>query len=97
MGTHIDYFATLIMNGGKPSDCVRFKQCEQIFPQHLPVTEYLHKIVEANRDSGPADGRNNRRIMGCEKDSDFTGQSPQERQYRLLADEFARDAVKSGH
>lgn len=47
MGAHMDYFSTLMMNGGKPSDCVECKQCEKICPQHLPVTKYLKDVVES--------------------------------------------------
>lgn len=45
VGAHMDYFATLLQNNGKPSECIGCKQCERICPQHLPVTEHL-KTVE---------------------------------------------------
>ncbi len=45
-GAHMDYFSTLMENGGKPSDCIGCKQCENICPQHLPVTTYLKQVEQ---------------------------------------------------
>lgn len=32
------------MEGGKASDCVGCRQCEQSCPQHLPITEWLERV-----------------------------------------------------
>jgi len=41
------YYANLIQNFGKASDCVQCGFCEEHCPQRLPIMEHLKKIVEA--------------------------------------------------
>ncbi len=42
----IDYFASLVQAFGKPSECIACKKCEQICPQHLPITDFLKDVAE---------------------------------------------------
>ena len=35
-----------ILNKGKASDCISCRQCENVCPQHLPITENLKKAAE---------------------------------------------------
>jgi predicted aldo/keto reductase-like oxidoreductase len=46
------YYMNLTSNHGKASDCIDCKQCENVCPQHLKITEYL-KDVSAEFDAGP--------------------------------------------
>ena len=39
-----DAYAQIAAQGGKASDCVTCRQCEEKCPQHLPVTEWLDRV-----------------------------------------------------
>ena len=41
-----EYYDNLIKNTGKASDCIECRQCEDICPQHLPITDHLKTIVK---------------------------------------------------
>ena len=41
-----EYYDNLIKTTGKASDCVECRQCEEVCPQHLPITEYLKDVVK---------------------------------------------------
>ena len=39
-----DAYAQIAAQGGKASDCVTCRQCEEKCPQHLPVTDWLDRV-----------------------------------------------------
>lgn len=39
-------YDSLVQIGGKPSDCIRCKQCEQNCPQKIGVTAFLYKLTK---------------------------------------------------
>lgn len=41
-----EYYDNLTKNFGKAGDCVECGQCENVCPQHLPITEDLKKVAE---------------------------------------------------
>lgn len=40
------YYNNIALSHGKASDCVECGFCEDACPQHLPIREYLHDVVE---------------------------------------------------
>lgn len=41
-----EYYDNLTRVFGKAGDCIGCGQCEEICPQHLPITKYLRDIVD---------------------------------------------------
>ncbi|MCF0132785.1 MAG: aldo/keto reductase [Blautia sp.] len=41
-----EYYDNLIKNTGKASDCIECRQCEEVCPQHLRITDSLKDVVE---------------------------------------------------
>ena len=40
------FYEKLIQSSGRARDCIECKQCENVCPQHLPITEYLKEAAE---------------------------------------------------
>lgn len=40
------FYKKLIQRSGRAGDCIGCKQCENVCPQHLPITEYLKEASE---------------------------------------------------
>ena len=38
-------YAKVTSDGNKASDCIKCRQCEQICPQHIKITEELNKAA----------------------------------------------------
>ena len=39
------YYSNYIQTNGKASDCIACRRCENICPQHLPITKYLEDVA----------------------------------------------------